>query len=91
MYTTQFKVVAVSANTNSFGLHQCVMLAKNGVAYKACANYLNVPKKGDILEVPALLDKDKNPTDKFNFSALSFEIPEKMPIAPKEVIAEVWN
>lgn len=91
MYTTPFKVVAVSANTNSFGLYQCIMIARDGRAYKACASYLNVPKKDSIVNVPAILDASGNPTSRFNFAALSFEIPEQIETAPEEVVAEIWK
>ena len=51
-FTVDFKVVAVSVNRNSFGLAQCVLVAKNGLAYKACANSLNIPKQGDTVSIP---------------------------------------
>lgn len=86
--TEQFKVLMVSENHNSFGLRQCVMIAKDGTAFKACANDLNIPKKGDTLEVPVTVGKFKT---NYNFSALSFEIPERMEDAPKGVIKEVWQ
>ena len=58
--TEKFKVVAVSSNTNSFGLYQCVMVSKSGKGYKACASYLSIPKQGDILLIkltrPRLID-----------------------------------
>lgn len=81
-----FKVVAVSSNTNSFGLHQAIMISREGVAYKACAGYLNVPKRGDELFIP-FIGEDSNSLD---FGG-RFEIPERIEDAPQDVIAEVWG
>lgn len=89
--TDKFKVVAVSDNTNSFGLHQCVMVAKSGIGYKACANYLNIPQKGDILDIPVLFDTKGNPTESYDFSSKGFEIPIKIEKAPEEIIREIWG
>ena len=47
----KFKVVAVSENTNSFGLKQMKLVGKSGVLYTACANYLNVRKEGETFLV----------------------------------------
>lgn len=44
-----FKVVAVSSNTNSFGLHQFIAIAPDGELIKAHANHLNVPKVDDVV------------------------------------------
>lgn len=90
MIFEQFKVVAVSANKNSFGLQQCVMIAKDGTAYKGCANSLNIPKQNDILDVPVILN-EAGKVIEYNFTAKGFEIPERIDNAPQEVIAEVWN
>ena len=46
----KFKVVAVSTNTNSFGLRQMIMVSRDGHTYKACFNSLNVKERGkDII------------------------------------------
>jgi len=45
-----FKVVAVSTNTNSFGLRQMIMVSKDGHTYTACFNYLNVKDRGDTIK-----------------------------------------
>ena len=91
MYTTQFKVVTVSENTNNFGLKQCIMIAKSGVAYKVCANSLNIPKRGDVLEIPAILDAGGNPTKNYSFAGRGFELPEQIEHAPQDVVDEVWK
>ena len=85
-----FKVVAVSSNTNSFGLFQCVMIAKDGLAYKACANSLNIPKQGDIVSIKFIKKIDGTFSNKLDFAG-RFEIPERIEDAPKEVRDEVWK
>ena len=86
----KFKVVAVSNNTNSFGLRQCVMIAKDGTAYKACANSINVPKQNEVIDIRVILNKKGEVLD-YDFTGRSFEIPERIEDAPKEVVAEVWR
>ena len=91
MFAVDFKVIAVSSNTNSFGLKQCVLVARNGLAYKACANSLNIPKKGDIVTIPYIAGDEGLNDATLNFAAKSFEIPERIIDAPQDVIDEVWN
>lgn len=83
-----FKVIAVSTNTNSFGLHQMVLVAKSGVTFKACANSLNLAKKDSEVSVPVTIKNDK--IVNYNFTALGYEIPEQMNNAPKEVLKEIF-
>ena len=44
-----FKVMLVSDNTNSFGLYQMVVVAKDGEVYKTCASMHNVKEIGDTI------------------------------------------
>lgn len=87
MITLDFKVVTVSSNTNSFGLKQCIMVAKNGTAYKACANSLNIPKAGDVVSIPYI--GEDNPT--LSFSHKGFEIPEELDTCPSDAVIDIWN
>jgi hypothetical protein len=91
MLGVNFHVVAVSENTNSFGLKQCVLLAMNGLAYKACANSLNLPKQGDSVFIPYQAGPMGIEDATLNFAAKGFEIPERIEDAPEEVIKEVWG
>jgi hypothetical protein len=90
METKTFRVASVSSNTNSFGLKQMVLLAQDGTAYKACANSLNLKQRGE--DVTVQFDEGEQ---EYDFTSLGFEIPEKMPEAPKHiidaVIEEVWG
>ena len=90
MISVDFKVVAVSSNTNSFGLFQCVLVAKNGLAYKACANSLNIPKQGDTISIPYRGNGNGLSNATLDFGG-KFEIPERIEDAPQEIIDEVWN
>jgi len=75
-----FKVVAVSSNTNSFGLYGVIMIAQDGEAWKAAHGQLGLPKQGDTLLI-----------DPTAWGASGFEIPEKLPQPPAEVVSEAWG
>ncbi len=79
-HTKNFKVVAVSTNQNSFGLHGVIMIAEDGEAWKAAHGSLELPKQGDMLKI-----------DLGAWGASGFEIPEKLPAPPADVIAQVWG
>lgn len=74
----QFKVIAVSENTNSFGLHQMILVAQDGETWKVASNAIRVKEKGDVI----ILDK--------SWSHLGFEIPEQIDDAPNQIIKSVW-
>lgn len=79
MNLTEFKVVAVSSNTNSFGLTQMIVINRVGKTFSMCANYLNVKKQGASLH--------KHPTKGFG----SVELVEELTTAPREVIKEIFK
>lgn len=81
----KFKVAAISANTNSFGLHQFIFIAQDGKALKACGNSLRAQElpRGSIV---ALDQQDLLGS----LSALSFELPEENIPAPKQIVDQVW-
>ena len=87
--TETFKVLAVSKNTNSFGLKNCIMVSKRGICYSGCANYLNVPKQDTNIEVPVSLVN--NGLAKFDFVSLGFELVERLEDCPEDVIREVFR
>lgn len=87
----KFKVIAVSKNTNSFGLHQFIAVAKSGEAFKLHTCYLYKPKNGD--DITIVQDMDEN-TGKCSFKeviGIGVEMPERMPKAPKEVLNEIFK
>lgn len=77
----QFKVAAVTENTNSFGLRGMVLISSDGTAYEVAANHLNVKNPGDVVSVPFPI----------NWAKLGYELPRQLPKAPPEVIREVWK
>ena len=82
----EMKCFGVSENRNSFGLFGVRLLTQEGHFYEAAANDLNVPRRGDVVEVPTL------PNGELNFAAKGFEIPErKYPDAPANVIQAAWS
>lgn len=86
MPSKQFKVAAVSANTNSFGLTGLVLVAADGEAWQVGANSINRKDKGTVLTVPV--------TDAGSpqWHGFGFEIPHRLtPDAPPAVVSEVWN
>jgi hypothetical protein len=82
---TQFKVVSVSSNTNSFGLYGVIMVAKDGTAYEVGINYLGKPNKGQVLN--AAVSENGNLVS----LEVGYEIPRKLPTAPQKVVKEIWK
>lgn len=80
----QFKVAAVSGNTNSFGLYGMLLINQEGHVYQVAANILNKKKKDVVLEVP--VSQAGSP----EFCKLGFEIPNRLPDADNETTASVW-
>jgi hypothetical protein len=92
--STTFKVVAISSNRNSFGLRGMVLMAKNGVVYQVGTNDLNAKSVGDEVHVPCNwdgVDADGIPQIEHHFHQFGWEIPERLPDAPDNVIDEVWG
>lgn len=46
-----YKVAYISSNTNSFGLKQFIAVTKEGKTLKGCSNNINLPKKGDFINL----------------------------------------
>lgn len=78
-----FKVVAVSLNANSFGLHSVVFMARDGTAVEGLRTRQFKPKEGDVLSL------GPNPLD--DLTSRGYECPRSLPKAPKNVVQEVWN
>ena len=85
----KFRVIAVSENTNSFGLHQFIAVAKSGEAYKLHTGTIYKPKKGqDITIRQTILDDGKITFNEV--IGMGIEMPEALPNAPKEVLEEIF-
>jgi hypothetical protein len=79
-----FKVAAVSSNRNSFGLRSMVVVAPDGKAYRVLSNDVNIKREGNVIQVE---QRDGG----WNFAALGYEVPEKLPNAPSDVVKAVWK
>ena len=85
--TKQFKVAAVSDNTNSFGLYGVVLVARDGQAFEVGkSGYGSTPvwPCGTVLTLEV---QDGN----INFAAHGIEIPRQLPAAPPRHIKALWD
>jgi hypothetical protein len=86
----QFKVALVSSNTNSFGLKNHILIARDGTAYSACKTAQFAHQKGDIVEIECT-----TPGNFFNFSKAGFELPQNMELTngkpSQALINEIWG
>ena len=80
----EFKVAAVSSNTNSFGLYQMILVSRNGEVFTACQS--DPPPQGTTVSI--LIGTDGMITSSTNFR---FEIPQKLNNAPQYVVEELWE
>lgn len=81
--TTSFKVAAVSENVNSFGLHQIVVVSREGLAFAVHRH--DPPDKGTALHLPVVGGMVTSTP------GYHFEIPQKLSKAPQSVIDELWT
>ncbi len=82
--TVEFKVAAVSSNTNSFGLYQMVLVSRSGMAFTACKS--DPPQQGATISIPVAADGVITSSVAFHF-----EIPHKLEKAPQDVVDELWT
>ena len=86
---TEFKVVAVSTNTNSFGLRQMIMISRDGTLCKGCFNYLNVKQKGDTIYGKALVSHSGRMTSIEFPGGELVEIGEEK--TPKQILKSIFS
>ena len=84
------KVVAVSDNANTFGLHGVVIMTRAGKAWEIGVSISELdrthgPRKGREYDLE-ITDGMPARIDRF-----CFEIPRELPDAPEAVIKEVWT
>jgi len=79
----EFIIMAISSNTNSFGLNQFVFVSRSGEAWIGLTSKLYCRhNQGDVITLPEDCAAE--------LSRLGFECPYKLPDAPQEVIDEAW-
>lgn len=83
-----FKVVAKSENTNSFGLYQMVLVSKDGKAFKTCASYMNVKQEGEIVKQHFTFNKEGKEVGHY-FPGC--ELTESIEAPPADVLQEIWK
>src|SRR5690606_27934193 len=76
--TKRFKVVAISNNTNSFGLGGVILCGTDGETWQVGANDINAPKINQVFFVPATSWEFNS----YHWEKFGFEIPEKKENAP---------
>lgn len=81
-----FKVIAVSSNSNAFGLKSVILVTKGGIAYEVYANQLNTPKKDESICINAQVLFDE--TIAYDFAG--YEVPTKLPNVPNDVLKEIF-
>lgn len=89
----RYKVAAVSSNVGAFGHRRPVLIAEDGEAWAIHVSIspgVRQLQRGDII----MLSKDRydGGTIQPNANAdIWFEVPERLPDAPRGVVAEVWK
>lgn len=88
--TKNFKVFRKSENTNSFGLFQMYLMAKDGEAYKSCASQYNVKEVGEVIVGSHTVDEETGGCTDYIFNG--HELTERLSEdAPADVVKEVWE
>jgi len=76
-------VATVSDNRNSFGLRGMVLISRDGSVWQVATSYLHAQEVGMVVRVPVV-------DGTCQFASLGWELPEKLPDAPKDVVEAVW-
>lgn len=82
-----FKVAMVSSNSNSFGLRNMILIAKDGEAWSVCASAMHFREKGTTIHIPLTEWLETQIVS----SKYPFELPNKLPRAPVNVVEEAWE
>lgn len=82
---TQFKVVSVSSNTNSFGLHGVIICDKAGLSFEVGIAAWCCPKKGNIITGEVTINEDLK-----SLAGITYEIPRKLTKPDASILAEIW-
>ena len=87
-----FRIVAISSNSNSFGLHGVVLVAEDGEAWEIgiSLSYINNYSKGSVIKQERTQNEFGITVSK-QFVGVSYEIPRELQTAPKDVVAEIFS
>jgi hypothetical protein len=86
-----FKVVAISSNTNSFGLRAVILMAEDGEAYRICCSDINLPKVGRGITQVKKVELESGKVLDTSFMGIFYEIPEQLPSATIEEAKKIWE
>jgi hypothetical protein len=91
-----FRLFTKSTNTNSFGLRDCILVAKDGEAWGvACADNFCSPVYGKDYNCPEpsgeLLPPGQNYTFADYASGMGWELPHLLDKAPQEAVDAAWS
>lgn len=87
-YQKEFRVLAKSSNTNSFGLYQMILASKDGEAYKTHAGSLYAKEFGEVV-MQTIKYADDGKVISADF--IGTEMTTKLPQAPKGVLNELYQ
>jgi len=89
---TPFIVAAVSENTNSFGLHSVIMIARSGTAFQVLQNSFNKLDEGTVKNINTKCDEEGEVLSyDFTTSLDGAECPSQLGNAPREIVSEAWG
>lgn len=92
-YNIPFRVIAVSTNTNEFGLRNHILLSRSGFGVSLCLNQQNSLKEGDTVAIP-IADSDLQTPEAAAYAVsrkLNGEIARPISKAPDKVVNEAWG
>lgn len=79
-----FRVIAISTNTNSFGLRGVIVISSTGEAWELCANDLHTPNHGAEL-TPEVVDGVPQ------WGRLGFETPKRLQMDPFTLVGSILS
>jgi len=85
--TVRAQCVAISKNTNSFGLRHCIFVAADGRVFAAASSQLNLPRVGEVVEFRAA----PGGWGTYATCRRSWELPEILPLMPADMVRRVLD
>lgn len=93
--TEKFKVISVSTNTNSFGLHGVIIVSPLGKAFEVGITSQFAPKKDEMVNIdfPVTIVNDMPKVGELPISCnnATIEIPRKLPDCPQKILTEIFK
>lgn len=80
----EFAVGAKSQNTNSFGLNQYIVVARDGSAWRVHRSVSYPWRVNQIIQVPLVKGEP-------NWGAMNVEVPQRISNPAPELLEEIWS